>query len=73
MSMKKATVFNFEVADFMCNRDGVLNGGALAVWFHRALPVRSVKLVCTVVDAGKRMPTVRAVMKTLDGKICASI
>lgn len=66
-------MFNFEVADFMCNTDGVLRGGTLAVWFHRALLVLCVKLVCTVVEAGKRMATMRTVMKTLDGKKCASI
>lgn len=99
----KTTVFEFEVADHMCNKDGVLHGGAastlfdnlsstslftigrpgywdnlgvsrsLSIWFHRALSLGTkVQLIGMVVEAGTRMATVRAVMKTMDGKVCAS-
>ncbi|KAF7586304.1 hypothetical protein BBP40_009086 [Aspergillus hancockii] len=30
---RKTTVFEFEVADFMCNKDGVLHGGAASILF----------------------------------------
>ncbi|KAE8420980.1 HotDog domain-containing protein [Aspergillus pseudocaelatus] len=100
---KRRTTFHFEVVDYMCNKDGVLHGGAastlfdnlsstslftigkpgyweslgvsrsLGVWFHHPLPTGSrVKLTCTVIEAGKRMATVRAVMETMDGIVCAS-
>ena len=99
----KTTLFEFDVADYMCNKDGVLHGGAvstlfdnlsstslftigrpgywdnlgvrgsLSIWFHRPLPAGTkVQLVCMVVEATTRMATVRAAMKTMDGKVCAS-
>lgn len=99
----RTTVFEFEVADFMCNKDGVLHGGAastmfdnisstslftiaqpgywdrlgvsrsLSIWFHHPIPSGArMRLVNTVVDAGQWMATVRSIMKSPDGKICAS-
>ncbi|KAL4863144.1 hypothetical protein BDV12DRAFT_189870 [Aspergillus spectabilis] len=99
----KTTMFQFEVADFMCNKDGVLHGGAastmfdnisstslftigkpgywdnlgvsrsLSIWFHHPIPAGArIRLVNSVVDAGQRMATVRSVMKSPDGKTCAS-
>ncbi|OGM49565.1 hypothetical protein ABOM_001736 [Aspergillus bombycis] len=46
---------------------------SLGVWFHRPLPAGvRVKITCTVIEAGKRMATVRAVMETMEGIVCAS-
>jgi acyl-coenzyme A thioesterase 13 len=100
---KQQTTFEFQVADFMCNKDGNLHGGAasalfdnlsstalytigrpgfwdnlgvtrsLSVRYHRPLPKSTtVRMICHVVAAGKRMATVAAVMETTDGKVCAS-
>lgn len=96
-------VYDLHVEDFMCNKNGVMHGGAistifdnlsstallaisrpgfwhhlgvsrsLAVWFHRPLPTgMKLRMECSVVMAGKRMATVRAVLKDCEGRICAS-
>lgn len=45
----------------------------LSVVFHRPLPLNTtVDLTCRVVSAGRRLTHLEAVMKTEDGKICAS-
>jgi acyl-coenzyme A thioesterase 13 len=45
----------------------------LSVVFHRPLPLNTtVELTCWVVSAGRRLTHLEAVMKTEDGKICAS-
>lgn len=45
----------------------------LSVVFHRPLPLNTtVELTCCAVSAGRRLTHLEAVMKTEDGKICAS-
>lgn len=46
---------------------------SLSVVFHKPLPMNtSVILTSSVVSAGRRLADVQAVMKTLDGKVCAT-
>lgn len=100
---EQLVLYDLRVAGFMCNKNGVMHGGAistifdnlsstallaisepgfwhhlgvsrsLAIWFHRPLPVdMRLRLECSVVVAGKRMATVRAVLKDCEGRTCAS-
>ena len=74
-----STIFDnlSSTALFTIGRPGFWNNlgvtRSLSVVFHRPLPMNtSVILTSSVVSAGRRLADVQAVIKTLDGKVCAT-